>query len=340
MLIRLFKRSYLVQYLLLLILAVILWLPAMLNPQPITPPDQSFVSPAYLFLVNLLGHYLLTGIILSFLITFAGALLLNAILEKYDLVTKNTLVPAMVYLLVMSHQPEFLQFHPSLIPVFLMIVVLFNLFDNYTRQEAYSQIFNAGFLTGIASLFFFPTAGLFLFIWLTFFVYRLYKWREWIISLSAFLLVYFFLGIYYYLTDRLIVAFNDYVVYFSELPAWQFTIPSEIFIQIITGILILIILHALFLVVIHMQENVISVRKRFGSVFWFLAISLISVLFFPEDTAEGLRFFWAGSVILISTTFLKAVRLRWYEWITWVMAFLILINNYNTLLFKIYLFDA
>jgi len=334
MLIRVFKRSYVVQYIILLVIAVILWLPAFIYPPDFALSSNIYVSPAWHWLLQVIGNYPLAGTVLAIIIILTGALLMNGILEKYELALKNTLVPALFYILIMSHQPVFLQLHPALIASFLMLVVMLNLFGIYTQQEAYSQVFNSGFITGIASLFYFPATVFFLFIWLTFFVYRLYAIREWIIALLGFLLIYFFLGTYYFMTDQLIEAFAAYSEYFRTLPVLGTFYPFNILTLIISLLFILLFLFALFRLIAHLQEHVISVRKRYVSVFWFLVLAIANDLLFAKDLAEGSPFLLTGMLIVIIWSVLKTSKLRWYEWLTTIIILLIVVNNYYTLLFR------
>ncbi len=332
MLIRVFKRSYLVQYALLLLLATILWLPALIHPPITEVADNGYTSPAWYWISYFANQYPHAGTVAAFILMLAGALFINAILEKYDLVAKNTLVPAFIYILILSHQPENLHLYQTLIPNFLVLVVLFYLFDIYIQQEAYAQVFNAGFIAGIATLFYMPAAVFFLFIWLTFFVYRLYAWREWVIATIGFLLVFFFLGAYYFLTDQLAIALSSLNAYFSSILFFHLNFDSTIFTAIISIILLLFFLHCLFLLIVHLQENVISVRKRYVSVFWYLILSVLMIFFVPDNLSESSGFFFTGSIIILSWAVLRSNRIKWYEWITAIIILLVLINTYYSLL--------
>ncbi|MCB0804290.1 MAG: hypothetical protein KDC05_00750 [Bacteroidales bacterium] len=338
MILKLFKQSYLLQYAMLFFLAILLWFPAFVNPPELEISNQPYISPLWHLVSGILAGYPMTGVVIAFLLTLTGALFINAILDKYDLVPKNTLIPAALYIIMMSHQPDYLQLHPETIAAFLMLIVLFSLFDIYTQHEAYNQVFNTGFLSGIASLFFFPSALFLLFIYLTFFAYRLYTWREWFIALSGFLINWFFLASYYFLFDKITDAYISYSVFSiitSDISSFHL---SDVVTNIISGLVVVFFMYAASMLALHLQENVISVRKRFVSVFWFIFISLIMSLLFKDALLQGFRFLLVGIVIFVSWAILKSKNRIWFEWFIWILILFIVGNNIYQIMIERYFY--
>ena len=327
MLIHFFRKSYLFQYILLFLLAIGLWLGAFIHP-PVIPVDtESSLTPGYSLLLSLLMGIQLLHVILALVLVISGAMVFNYSLTKFDLVPKNTLVPAMVYIVLMSYSPGLLALHPGAIPALLTVLILFYLFQVYTEEEAFSQIFNIGLLIGISSLFYFPSIFFILFIWLTFIVYRLYSWREWTIPLAGIITPYLFLFTYYFLDDKLEPAYLAYASYFSKMTIFHFSFDFSLMNYIITSLLVFMFLWSAFLLLSDIQEKIISLRKRYWAVFWLLVIAIITYFI------SGIFFKWhqvfslIPASVFIAYAFSQLKNLKWAE-IYWGLLFiLIVINN-------------
>lgn len=327
MLIQLFRKSYLFQYILLLLLAFVFWFGAFLHPSIIPVDATPFLTPGYSLLLRLLqgNHFL--QILIAFILVFSGALLFNYSLTKFDLVPKNTLVPAMVYVVLMSYSPSLLGLHPVVIPTFLTVLILFYLFQVYTEEGAFAQIFNIGLLIGISSLFYFPSIFLIVFIWLTFIVYRLYSWREWVIPLTGIVTPYLFLFTYYFMIDGLKPPYLAYLTYFSKLTIFKFSFDFSVMNYVITTLLALLFIWSAFMLLGDIQEKIISLRKRYWAVFWLLNAAILTYIISDNFFKWHQEFILIPASVFIAYAFSQLKSLKWAEifWIVFVL--LIAINN-------------
>ncbi len=327
MLIHFFRKSYLFQYILLLVISIVLWIGAIIHPVDIPVNSESYLTPAYSLLQGILNGNLILLAIIAMILVISGALLFNYSLTKFDLVPKNTLVPAMVYIVLMSYSPNLLGLHPVAFPALFTILILFYLFQVYTEEEAYAQVYNIGLLIGISSLFYFPSIFLILFIWLTFVVYRLYSWREWVIPITGIITPYIFLFTYYFMVNNLEPAYLAYVDYFTKMTIFHFSFDFSILNYIITALIILLSLWSAFLLLADIQEKIISLRKRYWAIFYLLAIAILT--YFISDVF----FMWHQVFILIPAsvfiayTFSQLKNLKWIEIIWGILFILIVINN-------------
>ena len=221
MLINFFKTSYLLQYLLLILLGGVLWAGSFINPLEVAGSNE-LLTPGYNLLLDIIGYNSWLSVILAFILTISGAFLFNYTLSKNELISKNTLIAALVYIVLMSHSVSSMSLNPAIIASFLLIIVMHFIFQVYSKVEAYHQVFYAGFLTGIASFFYIPSLFFILFIWFTFIVYSLYYWREWLIVLLGFITPYLFLWTYFFWFDKLDLVFNAYNWYFSNITLFHF----------------------------------------------------------------------------------------------------------------------
>lgn len=327
MLIHFFKKSYLLQYIILLLLAILLWIGAILQPHVDIVNASPFLTPGYSFLLHLLNDNAKLKVILALVFVISGAFIFNYSLTKFDLVPKNTLAPAMVYIVLMSYSPSLLCLHPVAIPAFLTVLILYYLFQVYTEEEAYAQIFNIGLLIGISSFFYFPSIFLLLFIWLTFIIYRLYYWREWMIPIAGLITPYLFLFTYYFMVDSLEPAFLAYTNYFSYITIFHFNFGFSILNYIITSLIVLLFLWSGFLLLSGIQEKIISLRKRYWTIFYLLAIAIVTYFFSDVFFKWHQVFSLVPASVFVAYAFSQLKNLRWVE-IYWGIIFtLIAINN-------------
>lgn len=328
MLIRTFRKSYLIQYILLALMHLILWGGAFISPAEVSLSGDPYLSPAYALLLKLLGNNPYLYVSLAFLLVLSAAIIFSYTIDKNNLADSNSLIPALVFIVVMSLFPGLQTLHQALIPGFIMIVVLDMVFDIFTAEEAYTKVFNSSFLVAVSSFFYFPSIAFLLFIWLTFFIYRLYSWREWVIVLLGFLTPYILLWTYFFWTDDLAKAFQAYQNYFTPKSLFNFAQGISILNYFSAGIVILLFIRAFLIQAAHLQENVISVRKRFWAVILFLVISLASFLFSGSLAALHVVFIQVSLALVIQGMMFKLRRLFFTELTLWVLILLILINNY------------
>ena len=100
------------QYLVLIIIAALLWLRAYISP--CSNIDANDISPLYALLLNALPANTLLGSIAAFALLLAEALILNFILIRHDLLPKNSLVAALVFVVLMSIMPQAIGLGPIL----------------------------------------------------------------------------------------------------------------------------------------------------------------------------------------------------------------------------------
>ncbi len=331
MLIGFFRKSYFVQYLILTALAGMLWLNAFINP---TLPDldlNPYLMPGYILVFNFLGNNALLSVIVAFVLVLAQAFLFNYVLIKNELLPKNTLLPAMVYITLLSHSRNLLYLHPVLISNLFLIFMIFNLFKVYAKEEAYPEIFNSGLLAAVASFFYFPVFYFILFIWLTFIVYRLYKWRDWLIPVTGLLTPYIFLFTYFYWSDELFMALDAYSGYYSTIAFIPIYIGFSVTEWIITGIVVLFFLWSFIKLTGSVQEKTILIRKRFGTIFYLLVVCLLTYLGSGTLANTHLAMIAIPLSVYISYGFSFIKRKFWFELFFAILTLVILFNNLREL---------
>ncbi len=248
-------------------------------------------------------------------------------LTKYDLVPKNILIPAMVYMVLMSYSPNLLHLHHASISGLMIVIVLYFIFQVYAEEQAFPQVFNSGLLIGVASLFYFPSVYFLFFIWITFIVFSLYKWREWLIVLIGFIVPYIFLFTYYFWFDKLEVALLAYEDYFSNLSFIDFSFSFSYLSYLIMGFVIVFILYSLFTLSTEVGEKTINIRKHFWTVFWLFFIAILTYLISGNNFHSHQVFILIPVSVFISYTLSYSRRVIRTEIIFGLMVLLIVVNN-------------
>jgi len=290
--------------------------------------ENPFLSPAYSLLINYIGTNQLLAVGLAFFLVLAASLIFNYTLEKNKLSEVNSLIPAMTFIIIFSLVPSLQTLHAALIPGILMIIVLDYVFDIYSQEEAYLKVFNSGFLIAISSFFYFPSIVFILFIWLTFILYRLYSWREWIIVLFGFITPYLLLWTYFFWTDELTQVFHAYGQYFTPKTMVNFRFDLTILNYFSLALVVVIFIRAFFLQTINLQENVISIRKRFWAVILFLLVSVTSFMVSGNLAEIHFVFIQISFALIIQGLLFKLKKYFWTDLLLGFLIVMILINNY------------
>jgi len=274
---KIFKSDYIFQFIFLIIIAILIWI------KPFLTEDISYTpvnAPLYNIFKWVFEGSVFFKVILSFSLLLFQSLLFKRILSSNDLAQKNSLLPAFIYLLLMSSSADYQNIQPLIFANFLLIIALQTILTTYSKPESYEQIFNATLLISLASMFYFPVIFFILFIWLVFLVFSLLKWREWAISLFGFITPYLILFSYYFLTENFAVRINTYLIYFKEFTFHNphFTVANIIFMAVIS----LLFIFSFISILSRLGERSIFYRKKIIVIIMFLIISLISLFFSKE----------------------------------------------------------
>lgn len=328
MIVRTFKKSYLQQYIFLVLIAIVLWGGAFISPPVPGSAGNRFLNPGWSLLAGWLGDNPYLLVFLAFLLMLAAAMLFNVTLEKSGLAGTNSLVPALVFVLIMSIFPSLQTLHQAMIPGFLSIVVLLYIFNIYIEEQAYPKVFNSGFFIALSSFFYFPSIVFLLFVWFTFVIYRLNHWREYVIILFGFLTPYVLLWTLFFWNDELRFAFEAYGAYFTPKSLISYTPGITLLNYFPLGIAVLLFFRGFLLQAVAMQENVISVRKYFWVVILFFIISMASFLFSGNLAQYHVIFIQVSFALVIQGLMFNLNRYFFTELMVWLMFVLIVVNNY------------
>lgn len=281
MLISYFRNKLILQFILLFLLCIGLWTHNLV--QPVTMPVSQNFAPFYNFIAGLLSDLPLLQVIIAGIFVFFQAIWLNEIFISNNLIQRNILLPALIYVVLMSSAPAISVLHPVLIANFIIIAVINQMLSIYNSKEPYLKVLQSAILISIASWIYFPFALFIVFLWLLFVVYQLYTWREWLISVIGFLLPYLYLAAYYFITDRLTEVANTIYLQFALLP--RLNLPINEYVYIVWFFIAVLAALSIFRLFPGLFEGRLELRKKTRALLMFFLVALGSAVysggFFP-----------------------------------------------------------
>lgn len=319
--IKFFNTGYLSRYLILLILALIFWLPSMLYPTSYS----GISSYAYNCISHLVNQNILLLTTFSFLVTLLTAFLLNKIAINNDFSSKISTFIAFLYILLTSSIISESHNNPVIWINFIMVFVLGNLMKLPYVNNLIPVIFNASFLLGVASLFYSQLVFLILFIWLSIVIHRVVTWRNLAVSLIGITLPYIFLITWFFFTDTML---QDSFVLFNSLQIDIAPIPPSNPIEIIITIMFLaIIIISIFGIASGLIEKNINLRRNLTITLFYFVIIFLIILVFSKSYISTLLLS-IPSALLLGNWLNNRIKMRWYNISLWIITFFIILNQY------------
>ncbi len=323
MILRFFRSSFATQYIAIGIIGILLWSRAFFSPPGMPAPDGPV--PLYGLIFTLLHGSPLAASIIGFILTLLSAFLLNRLLTENEVVLKNSTLSALIFIALMSYFPFLLTLHQLSIATFILLMILERLYHSYTKSESLELTYVAGFLIGIASLFYLPFILFFLFLMIAFIIFRNTDWHEWVGSFIGLATPFIFLSVYYFWFDKWMIKAHEYQRFFmiSFDPA-PFREPAFL---ILSSMVIVLLIFGLVTGLSGLSEKTIEIRKKTILLIWLIPVMILSSFF----SASLLKYHFLISFItlsgLLSMYLLKIRKTFWQELIFVGILVILLLNN-------------
>ena len=163
MLVRIFKKKYTLQLLILSIVPIIFWSQAFIAPPEVI--SNKFDMPLYRVIYDFAKDYQLFSSIAAFILVLLQGLLLNQLFTNNHLSQKNTFLPAFIYILLMSCSYQCMTLNSMLFSNFLIIFALYFFLNCLDKKEGSDEVYNSCALLSLASLFYAPAILFIFWIW-------------------------------------------------------------------------------------------------------------------------------------------------------------------------------
>ncbi|MCK9423354.1 MAG: hypothetical protein M0Q38_12220 [Bacteroidales bacterium] len=324
MYIKFFKSSFFVQYLLIGIIGVVLWLPAFLHPPQMPPPDGPVLL--YSLLYDLLRESPLLATVLGFFLVCGETYFFSLILNKNELTLKNSSLSALVFLVLMSLLPGQLTLTPTTIALLFILLVLHHLLIIYSKPEHFDRVFAAGFFTALASFFYIPVLFWFGFVIVSFLIFRSGAWREWIASTIGLLTPFIYLSVFYLWNDELVLRAREYPDFFRRVLFYPNPFHSDFWIT--EGVVILLTIWGIVKLWRSSMEKTVELRAKFNLFIWILVFTILSFAFARSLAVYHPALTTPALAMIITYVLTSLKKTRAVEIILLILFILLLINNH------------
>lgn len=170
-----------------------------------------FAVFTYQFIDFVFGRSVLVYHILSIVVVFYQATILNFALVKRGIYNESSYVPSVLYVVFMSLNFDFLTLSPALMSNSFLILALTRLFSLNDRRNFDQEIFMVGIYLGIASMLYLPSFTFLLIGTLGLATFKVTNARHFSLVLFGFGMVISILGVYFLFAGNLGGFFSQYI---------------------------------------------------------------------------------------------------------------------------------
>ena len=272
--------------------------------------DTLLIERSHQFTLNPFSNIMLASILV-----FVQALLLNYLVNHYNLLGKPTFLPALMYTTLSSLFTPFLILSPPLVCNFLVIWMLHKLFSFYKGTDVKSAAYDLGMIVAAGSVIYLPFVYLFLSIWIALMLYRPFNWREMMSGVIGYITVFFFLAVYYYLQDHIDQFYRIWVPLGTKFPE-SVTINYYNYLVLVPVIIVLV------LCFLKLQQNFfksyVQVRKSFQLLFIIFLLAGLSFFIKAAFHPEHFLLCAIPTAVFFGYYFLYA-KIRWFYELLFLM---------------------
>jgi len=320
MIIRFFKTSYFSRLLALILLILILWLPEITNFSSTVSSEQTNSLTLNPWIQQLL----------SIVLFFLTALLINRVGTKHRLSNKSSYLTAFFFILVGSASGFLTQMSPFLLATFCFAFFYEKVFELQISTKIITTSFDAGLFLGVTSLFFPPAILLVLFAWFALLVYQADQWRTYVTVTLGALLPWIFVFFGYFWFNKLPEIQPDFLQYFHLRKLLNpFTDNQDLAMFLL--VMLTTLGGALFLLGRLSSFN-ISLRQQVSVSLWGLLFSLLIVFLFAVPI-QALMFAALPASLVIGTFFSRLKRLKWANLFVLLWILFIFVNHFLPLFY-------
>lgn len=279
-----FKQKAPTNALLLFVYALVLKFPLFLHPySPLLHSEDNYIYRYVLTGLNsLFGHAALPFAILSFILLFSQATLLNSICNYHKILPRANYLPGMSYILVTSLLPDWSHFSAPLLVNSIIIWTWYRMIALYNSTSPVSSIFNIGFFIGMATLLYMPAIAFLILLFFSLLIMRPFRIQEWFVGFVGFTSPYYFLILILYFTHQL--------QWKNLLPDIQISlpaVPNSVWLTAGISMLIIPFIFGGIFVQNNLNKMLIHVRKSWSLLLVFLMAGVLLILINKAGSYEN-----------------------------------------------------
>lgn len=205
--------------------------------------------------------------IFASLIIIGNAIFINAIFNWNQFMERNSFMPSLLYIVLLSFYHSFYQLDGLLISHVFIILCLYQLYRLRQNEDGRKTVFNCAFFGGLAATFHPPLIGLLPFIFFMMWNIRPFVVREILLCTLGFSVPLFYAGFYLIYTGTSIDLKLLKTTTNFQRQQFDFLVTS--------GIFIFSLLLSLVSIQTNIQKSSIRLKKMTRILWWFVIVGLI-----------------------------------------------------------------
>lgn len=315
MLLKTLKSNRTINFVLIPLMGILLWLKSLIFPRIYSFYTGETDTFLYAPIHNLLNNFPLLQIAVILVLLIVMALVLIQMNNIYNVIRVRTMLLAPLYILIVSGFSDLQVMHPVYFAAFFLVFALYRLFKAFDEISPYSPVFDAGFFLGTAALFYTNTIVLFpAFLASVGILSRETKWREFVVLSIGFFLPFVFAGSYAFVSDQ----FTDFLHIFElNLTTPVNRLKLNFFGLIYPGFLLILFFLGTIKILQQYDTKKVSSRKFYIVFFLVFLSAVLSVFLVPAASAEVFVLCAVPLTFLLSNFFIFLKGRFWGEfWFT------------------------
>ncbi len=304
------------------IFGILFWLRNLLDPVEYNffPGENENILFAPIY--NLLSQSLFIQVVGSLVLVIIIAFIMQMLNTRFSFIQVRTKLVPILYVIIVAGFTKLHTLHSVYFAILFLLFALNSLFVTFDKSKPYSNIFNAGFLLGIGTLFYLNLVVL-----LPAFIIGLgilskdSNWRGYVILFLGFLVPMIFSASYVVLTEQTSAFYQTFLKSITT-PANQ--TPLNIPLYVLLAYLTILTIAGSVKIAQQYDSKKVSTRKYFAVFFVLFICSLLSYLFLPGVSQEILIIASIPVTLLVSNLFVFMTR-RIPAEVLFVLLFLVII---------------
>jgi hypothetical protein len=294
-----------------------------------SPVSDSRALPLWDVVTSLLAAFpSWLNFILLFTVISIEAIYLNIIMNRHEVLYKNTFLPALIFALIISSTPLLMQFHPVHIVNILILFILNRTFTLFKTDFPISALFDCAFLSGIAALVYFPAVILFPFLFIALIILRPFSFKEWIITLIGIVLPYFFISVFLFWNHALPAFWKSYSGMFANIHP-EILVKPGLNILILAFYFVSLLIYSLVKLRMNYRKNIIRTRGNQQIIFVLLLLGSVWLMLTEKIEVIHFAILVIPLTVFSSYLFVSAKkRAMIFEYVLWGLIAIIIWNQF------------
>jgi len=284
---RFFKHNYIIQLVVIVLLAIITWIPMFLN-LPKAPLTTSITTPLFNFFVGIFNFAPWIVTIIAFLVFLLSVFFINSMLTVNQLASRNSTFGSLMYIVCSSCVVISCDSYQFIFATPFILITMQTMYSLMQSENPEPYLFNVGFFVSLASMIYFPSIVLILWVLLVMMMFGYKVIRLYLIPLLAFITPYFIMLAIFYFNRRLPEMFESYSNGFLGIELQSIELSTrENIVMIVLAVLFVI---SFIKIKSSAVDNSIQTRKRLSVTLLLLLLSLFMMAMQKPNFSNGMIF--------------------------------------------------